>query len=109
MAELLDDAQHPQDLVALPAVGEDANDVARADGPEVAMQCFSGIEKMTRRASAGKRGGEFARDVPRLADAAREDGAGAIDDQTDGAVKAVVQSHRLDGGRLDLEHLLAKL
>src|SRR5207247_11123384 len=100
-----------QQLLALAAVRDGDEHVARLDHAEVAVVGLGRMQEIRRRAGAGKRGGDLARDVARLADAAHHHTTAALADQGERAQEALVDARdeRLDRRGLDREHAAREL
>jgi hypothetical protein len=98
-----------QQLVVLAGIGNGDQHVVAGDHAQVAMHGLGGMDEIGRGAGAGEGGGQLARDVAGLADAADDDAAAAFQDQRDrGAeLRPDAPRQRRDGGRLDLKHLAA--
>ena len=82
------------------------DDVVGRDHPEVAVLRVGRVDEEGRRAGRRERGGELARDVPGLADAADHDAAAAAVEDVDRADERVRQprGQRVDRARLGGEH-----
>ena len=87
----LDQRHDGQQFVVLAGVGKRDQHVVARDHAQVAMHGFGGMHEIGRRAGAGHGGGDLARDVAGLADAADDDAAAAGQDQRHRLREARVQ------------------
>jgi hypothetical protein len=86
-AEALHQRHDGQQLVVLARIGNGDQHVVAGDHAQVAMHGLGGMDEIGRGAGAGEGGGQLARDVAGLADAADDDAAATFQDQRDGGAE----------------------
>ena len=83
--------QEAQQFVGLPRVGDGQHHVLALDHAEVAVEHVKRVDKETRRAGGGKRGGDFRADVAALAHARHYEFSLAVEDNFYRTVEVVVK------------------
>ena len=100
-----------EQFLAFARVGQRDQHVVARDHADVAVARLGRMHEVGRRAGARHGGGDLARDMAGLADAAHHHAALAVEQQRHGVEKALVQprSEALDGFGFDGEHLSCQL